>query len=102
MTSVNFCVNAENDSEWRVANGFGEEARFLSFRKISVMQEQDWRAVLLSSRICSFLEGSAPALPKNFGASEDAPSSFTNLWRIRLQPDLKISARQKPCHPNFH
>jgi hypothetical protein len=64
MTSVNFCVNAENDSEWRVANGFEGEARFLSFRKISVMQEQNWRAVLLSSRICSFLEGSAPALPK--------------------------------------
>jgi hypothetical protein len=85
-----------------VANGFGEEARFLSFRKISVVQEQNWRAALLSSRICLFLEGSAPALPKNFGASEDAPSSFTNLWRIGLQPDLKISAHQKPCHPNFH
>jgi hypothetical protein len=85
-----------------VANGFGEEAQFLSFRKISVMQEQNWRAVLLSSRICSFLESSVPALPKNFGASEDAPSSFANPWRIGLQPDLKISARQKPCHPNFH
>jgi hypothetical protein len=33
-----------------------------------------------------FLEGSAPALPKNsfLGTSGDVPSSFVNLWMVRV------------------
>jgi hypothetical protein len=33
-----------------------------------------------------FLEGSAPALPKNsfLGTSGDVPSSFVNLWMVKF------------------
>jgi hypothetical protein len=41
-----------------------------------------------------FLEDSAPALPKNLGASEDMLFSFVNLRRVGLLPDRKISAQK--------
>jgi hypothetical protein len=42
-----------------------------------------------------FLEGSAPALPKNFGTSGDAPSSFLIFFRFSFifsaSPSLRFS-----------
>jgi hypothetical protein len=40
----------------------------------------------------TFLEGSAPALPKNFGASGV-------VWRVGLLPDRKFSAHQEMRPP---
>jgi hypothetical protein len=50
-----------------------------NFRQVGSREGNEWRTVF-------FLEGSAHALPKNsfLGTSGDVPSSFVNLWMVRV------------------
>ncbi|MFA0736767.1 MAG: hypothetical protein OGMRLDGQ_003267 [Candidatus Fervidibacter sp.] len=72
------------DLEWDEGRGTRDgmkwEGKAPAEPKRQRMASSEWRIVL---------EGSASALPKIFGASGDAPSSFANLWRVGLLPDRR-------------
>ena len=70
-------------SEWRVANS-------------GTAANGEWRVADSEWRMANgfFLEGSAPALPKNFGTSGDVPSNFSACFsKFVLQPPTLVGER---------
>jgi hypothetical protein len=64
-------------------------------RLLPSQNDSDWRFAI-SDWWMSFLEGSAPALPKIFGTSGDAPSKFSpNEFGTQKNPSNPMSL--VPC-----
>jgi hypothetical protein len=103
MPSVNFCVNAENDSEWRVASGewfwrggtvpvvpknlghagtklegcsLEQPNLFVSGGQCSRTAEKLRRIRRYTFQFRQPLEDRAPARPKNFGTAKTVSSKF--------------------------